>query len=567
MFGKEPEFYYKKKSKKTSWIGRIFSFVFVIIYFAFFIYKLVRMLKKVDVTFYDTFTYEPEPPAINITNKNFYVGFGLEDPITYDTFMDEGIYIPKAYFKRAEKQGDDFEWQVKELELEPCKLEKFGSVYQEKFKNKELNNYYCFKEVDFILEGHFTYDLYSFFYIQFFPCVNTSNKHDCKPLEEIDYYLKNTFVSFRFQDIELTPNNYKIPIRPKDADIYTTVGKKLFKEIHAFFQLVDIQTDMDWIGFDEFENIKSEIYLKYDEMDIMTNIIEDNIYETGESFCDFTIKLSENVRKERRTYTKLISILGDVGGLMEVVFTIFRIISSFSIDILYEISLVNNLFSFDLNNKAIILKEKKNNLKKIDNSFDRDEESKTNNSINSSKKIFSNNSFMSDDINNGTGNRFIEEIKIHDENSSDFKFTKKKSYIRGKFKYIPNDSNNSIIFYPKKKDNNQLTNNADNKENIYYIDNQKENQQQKRIVINKIKISRCCVYLCFCFTRKRNIIQNILLDEGLKIINEKLDIFNIFDKMYTSEIIHEKLIKPKTLEMSDECKIKLLSANNKKHKL
>ena len=27
MFGKEPEFYYKKKSKKTSWIGRIFSFI------------------------------------------------------------------------------------------------------------------------------------------------------------------------------------------------------------------------------------------------------------------------------------------------------------------------------------------------------------------------------------------------------------------------------------------------------------------------------------------------------------------------------------------------------------
>ena len=561
MFGKEPEFYYKKKSKKTSWIGRIFSFVFVIIYFAFFIYKLVRMLKKVDVTFYDTFTYEPEPPAINITNKNFYVGFGLEDPITYDVFMDEGIYIPKAYFKRAEKQGDDFEWQVKELELEPCKLEKFGSVYQEKFKNKELNNYYCFKEVDFILEGHFSYDLYSFFYIQFFPCVNTSNKHDCKPLEEIDYYLKNTFVSFRFQDIELTPNNYKIPIRPKDADIYTTVGKKLFKEIHAFFQLVDIQTDMDWIGFDEFENIKSEIYLKYDEMDIMTNIIEDNIYETGESFCDFTIKLSENVRKERRTYTKLISILGDVGGLMEVVFTIFRIISSFSIDILYEISLVNNLFSFDLNNKAIILKEKKNILKKIDYPFDRDEESKTNNSINSSKKIFSNNSFMSDDINNGTGNRFIEEIKIHDENSSDFKFTKKNSDIKGKFKYIPNDSNNSIIFYPKKKDNNQLTNNADNKENSYYIDNQKENQQQKRIVINKIKISRFCVYLCFCFTRKRNIIQNILLDEGMKIINEKLDIFNIFEKMYRYD--EKKIINKKIFEMSNNSKIKIYNIVNK----
>ena len=115
---------------------------------------------------------------------------------------------------------------------------------------------------------------------------------------------------------------------------------------------------MDWLGFDEIENIKPDIFLKYDEMIEMNNIIDDNIYETGQSFCDFTIKLSENMRIEKRTYAKLITILGDVGGLMEVIFTIFSTISSFSVDILYEISLVNNLFNFDLNKKNVILKEK-----------------------------------------------------------------------------------------------------------------------------------------------------------------------------------------------------------------
>ena len=44
---------------------------------------------------------------------------------------------------------------------------------------------------------------------------------------------------------------------------------------------------------------------------------------------------------------------------MEVVFTLFRFITSFSVDILYEISLVNNLFNFDLDKKVVILKDKK----------------------------------------------------------------------------------------------------------------------------------------------------------------------------------------------------------------
>jgi hypothetical protein len=296
MFGKEPELYYKKSSKKTSWMGRIFSILFVLAYFAFFVYKLIRMLQRKDVSFYDTFTYADEPSKVKITNENFYGGFGIEDPETYDTFIDESIYIPKAYFKRAEKKGDDFDWETVELELETCQLEKFGPIYQEKFKSKQLHNLYCIKNMDFFLEGHFSYDLYSFLYFQFFPCVNTTEKQNCKPLEIIDKYLKNTFVQFQWQDIELNSKNYSYPIRPRDVDIYTTVGKKLFQEIHAFFQVVKIETDLNFIGFDEFEYFGEEVYLKYDEMVIMSNLIENNIYETGESFCNFTLKLSENIR-------------------------------------------------------------------------------------------------------------------------------------------------------------------------------------------------------------------------------------------------------------------------------
>ena len=146
--------------------------------------------------------------------------------------------------------------------------------------------------MDFAFEGHFSYDLYSFFYIQFFPCVNTTEKQNCKPLEQIDYYLRNTFLSFELQDIELNPNDYKNPFRPRAVNVYTTIGKRLFKEIQAYFQVVEVQTDMDWLGFDEIENIKPDIFLKYDEMIEMNNIIDDNIYETGQSFWDFTIKLT-----------------------------------------------------------------------------------------------------------------------------------------------------------------------------------------------------------------------------------------------------------------------------------
>ena len=135
MFSKEPELYYKGRPKKTSWLGRIFSFSFVLIYFAFFLYKLIGMLNNTNITFYDTFTYTKESPSISITQDNFYVAFALEDPYTYDAFVNESIYTVKAFFKRAEMKGNEFQWEVHDLELERCKLEKFGKTYQDAFKN------------------------------------------------------------------------------------------------------------------------------------------------------------------------------------------------------------------------------------------------------------------------------------------------------------------------------------------------------------------------------------------------------------------------------------------------
>ena len=524
MFGKDPEIYYKGRPKKTSWIGRIFSVIFVSIYFLFFIYKLIKMLKKVNVTFYDTFTYAAEPPDIKITKDNFYGGFALEDPVFYNTFIDESIYYPKAFFKRAEKQGDDFDWQVEELELEPCKLENFGSAYHESFEKKDLKNLYCFKKMDFILEGHFSYDLYSFFYIQFYPCVNTTNKTDCKPLDKIQYYLNNTFVSFQFQDVELTPDNYENPFRPRSVDIYTTVGNKLFKEIHAFFQIVDIQTDMDWIGFDEFTNFKSEKYLKYDEMVAMSNIIEDDIYENGNSFCDFTIKLSENVRIEKRIYTKIITILGDVGGLMEVLFTLFRVVAAFSVDILYEVSLVNNLFSFDLNKKRVILKEKTNSENNI---HPKEEEQKSSLSLSPKLKTMSPNI-----VNLRTQKTKHSKEEIKDESNRKLfnilnknKLTMKKSNNMTKKKAIKNNSIN------KHYSNKALFCNL---KDVLTI-NKDQNETENKTFVNKIKMNRACIYFCFCCVRRRKQLQNLLLDEGTNIISEKLDIFNIKMIFYRKE--------------------------------
>jgi len=539
MFGKEPELYYKTRPKKTSWIGRILSVSFVLIYFGFFLYKLIKMLKRTEVTFYDTFTYAPKPPQVHITHNNFYFAFALQDPATYNPFVDEGVYYVKASFKRAEMKGEEFEWQVVPLEVERCKLEKFGKSYQEAYEHIDLNNFYCFKDINnFILEGHFSYLLYSFFYIEFFPCINTTEKQTCKPIETIDYYLANTFVSFEMENIELTPKNYENPIRPRNVDVYTTVGKKLFKEIHAFFEVVDIETDMDWFGFDEFENIKTERYLKYVEMNIMSNLIENDIYKTGEKFCDTTFKLSENVRTQRRVYTKFVTILGDTGGFMEVLFTLFRIISAFSVDILYEISMVNGLFKFDLDKKTVIFKEDLFKNKKPTSILKKKEKHKESERSEKSEK-----SGVEESEKQSDNDIIITNAKKNSNHKTSKISTYKRNISRNDFTNSNLTNSKSKAYNPEfESDYKKMYNKRENTEN-----NNKNN------IISKVRLNRAGIYLWFCFVRRGKNKDNVLLDEGMDLISKRLDVFNLFDKMNKAEQRNEPLLN-KEFSMTDECK-------------
>ena len=55
IFGENINIYYKGKSQRNSWIGRILTFLYIGLYLFYFISKLIRMINRDDVTFYDTY--------------------------------------------------------------------------------------------------------------------------------------------------------------------------------------------------------------------------------------------------------------------------------------------------------------------------------------------------------------------------------------------------------------------------------------------------------------------------------------------------------------------------------
>ncbi len=237
---------------------------------------------------------------------------------------------------------------------------------------------------------------------------------------------------------------------------------------------------------------------------------------------------------------------------MGVVWSFLSIISTIISNILYDKAIVNNLFSFDLDKKRVMIKNKNNQDNNVILPMIEEPRIYNPNSNFSPTSSFN----TKDELTIKTRKNLNEEAlnkRLTNENiltKNTRKKKKKKAGYRQNIQSpvnIENYGNNQ-----ENKNNEEINSKKPNRLNVFSLSNSissfekmesNEMDRSKRNIIPHIKLNKCCIYFCFCFARKKNNLHNILLDEGMKVVTEKLDILNIFKKL----IIYDKnLDKEKT---------------------
>ena len=362
LFGKTPELYYKGRSKKSSTFGIVLTVIYIVIYVAFLLYKLIRMFKRIDVTFYDSYTFKGIP-SIQITNNEFYGGFGMGG------IVDERMYYLTVDYVREElENGKLVEKERIPLETEICQLERFGSEYQEVFADEPLQNYYCIKDVTgLVLEGYSNLEKFSFFHVRFFPCVGQTRTtgEECYDYATRAAFFAYNKIELKIQDNDLNPEDFEKPVLRRKVDMNGPVFKDLYQLTFSYIQIVNIETDEDITGLNFFTDyIRRQVYTRYEESFLIASPqFYGDILVTGYPVAESTLQLAAKVLTEKRQYVQLIDVLGDVGGLMEILLTFLNVVSSFVTEVLYDRSLVNNLFSFDMNKKYVAFNKSRNRIK------------------------------------------------------------------------------------------------------------------------------------------------------------------------------------------------------------
>ena len=572
LFGKTPELYYKGRSKKSSTFGIVLTVIYIVIYVAFLLYKLIRMFKRIDVTFYDSYTFKGIP-SIQITNNEFYGGFGMGG------IVDERMYYLTVDYVREElENGKLVEKERIPLETEICQLERFGSEYQEVFADEPLQNYYCIKDVTgLVLEGYSNLEKFSFFHVRFFPCVGQTRTtgEECYDYATRAAFFAYNKIELKIQDNDLNPEDFEKPVLRRKVDMNGPVFKDLYQLTFSYIQIVNIETDEDITGLNFFTDyIRRQVYTRYEESFLIASPqFYGDILVTGYPVAESTLQLAAKVLTEKRQYVQLIDVLGDVGGLMEILLTFLNVVSSFVTEVLYDRSLVNNLFSFDMNKKYVAFNKSRNRIKLTN---------EDNNNIKDLHKVDTMNlkqKFQEFETNKNIEVYSKENLKDTNTIAKNIIPSPKKKIVKKKrSQKSAKASKNTIIQLKEPTVQNEIAQNNENKvssdenKNIISIQNiplgnDNDNNDYNKKDLKTIYINNWLICCFWCTSKKRNV-NRILFEEGSKILTLRLDIMNMFEHLYIIEVIQKKLgVEAKGINMSSNCKNNLqIYINNNDYK-
>ena len=356
MYSRRIGFFYNNHEKIGSHLGLFLTLIYIFASIILFIYQIINTIKRTELRVYDTTIYAQEMPSIEANIDQLYFAFALEDPLTSNRFIDERIYIPKVAFVEKAKIGDEFVTvNSTNLPIERCKVENFGKNYQHLFAKDELNNSYCLKDFNYTLkfEGGYKYERFTYIRLRIYPCANsTNNGNKCKPQEEIDHYLSSGYFSILIKDFGLNPSNYSFPVLPTFQDLYTTIDKRIYRNYILNFGVTEIRTDTGLFN----ANLKVDKYFQYRKEIQTFSFRDEKDYYAGKSIILVQIRLDDTILVQTRTYTRISEIFSRIGGYMQLMNTVFILISSLINKLNSEIKIINSIFKFNFKDNKMILK-------------------------------------------------------------------------------------------------------------------------------------------------------------------------------------------------------------------
>jgi hypothetical protein len=353
--GFKPSLHIQNKESFKATITGLLSIIVVILSFLCVGYFGSELLLKSNPTVIVSYMNENSFPRMNVSNKKFLIMIGLERE-DFSYFVDPTIFEVKAKNQIITTHFLNNGSLVQKIENNDVKIDVCEKYYKkndiiEDNIDVPLDKMYC-SQPDLASVGGFwgsTEEPYVNLRVEFTKCINsTKNNFHCKSQDLIEKTIQNGYLSLLYSSFEVDPKNYTTPFKRVFRNDYNLLNA--YSSIEYAIDLVPLIFNSD-LGI-IFEDIQTQLAFHSYIRIFNRNIQSENI-------CSFVFQGNTGATKYIRSYTKLQTVLTQIGGFIKALMLGASIVSYFFSQNFYFIVYLctfENFCSSNAKNNEIFIK-------------------------------------------------------------------------------------------------------------------------------------------------------------------------------------------------------------------
>ncbi|CAK86087.1 unnamed protein product (macronuclear) [Paramecium tetraurelia] len=349
FFGILPQFRILKRQKFSTPLGQILTILICFAYLYYIAHELLDLSNRDNPRVVFSELQPSNTSPLYFGNNNFTFVLTIANPQlsslqTLNKYFTLNVQnCLRNRYLNAEGVSQ-IDYNCSNIPLEPCQMEKhFSSQYQQDYFQKfKLQYMYCpsidyWQQYPLQLQGYSQEDRFQFLTVTFSICKNTTNYQGCAPLEEINSQMQTGFFVMYLSDTLIQMHSPSKPYEDVISIQYSPFSLTNSKSIHSTFKVTETTTDY---GILQTDNL-------LDTAIMQSTIKEDNVPYNQQYLVQNSIFLEQRRNQYQRSYLKLYTLLGQIGGLWQITIIFFNCLFYPVLFSSMNLAMANKIFRFE----------------------------------------------------------------------------------------------------------------------------------------------------------------------------------------------------------------------------
>ncbi|CAD8066985.1 unnamed protein product [Paramecium primaurelia] len=349
FFGLLPQFRILKRQKFSTPLGQIITIIICLAYLYYIIHEILDLTNRDSpkVVFSELQPTNTSPLYFGKNNFTFVLTIANPQLSSLQT-LNKYFTLSVQNCLRIRSLNEDgisqIDYNCSNIPLEPCQMDKhFQEQYQQEYFEKfKLQYMYCpsidyWNQYALQLQGYSQEDRFQFLTVTFSICKNSTDYQGCASLEEINSKMQSGFFVMYLSDALIQMQSPQKPYQDVISIQYTQFSLTNSKSIHSTFKVTETKTD--------YGILKTDYVI--DTAIMQSTIKEDSTPYNQQYLVQNSIFLEQRRNQYQRSYLKLYTLLGQIGGLWQITIIFFNCLFYPILFSSMNLAMANKIFRFE----------------------------------------------------------------------------------------------------------------------------------------------------------------------------------------------------------------------------